>query len=222
MQFCKQGSRFPRNTGMYVQNYTLQQLFIILNFYKYLKNLFCTAKHAINFITNCASLITSCPQVIIPPHNNYRQRNHWQTRQNIYKFRNLFIAAVQFTTDNRFIVKWCQPLFILLLDWQKTYYRVTHGNLTSFECVVLSRQARGGGGEMVGIPFLWVSHFQQDGATAHTANQSMTVVRNMFPRHLISRFRDVPWPLVLPIFQCVIFSFGGTWNRVFTLTNPAR
>ena len=36
--------------------------------------------------------------------------------------------------------------------------------------------------------------FQQDGATAHTANEPMTIVRNMFPGHLISRFGDVPWP----------------------------
>ena len=35
--------------------------------------------------------------------------------------------------------------------------------------------------------------FQHDGATAHTANESMTSVRNMFPGHLISRFGDVPW-----------------------------
>ena len=62
---------------------------------------------------------------------------------------------------------------------------------------------------MVGILFHWVGHLQQDGATAHTANESMTIVRNMFPGHLISRFGDVRGPLALPIFQRVIFSFGG-------------
>jgi len=35
---------------------------------------------------------------------------------------------------------------------------------------------------------------QQDGATAHNANDSMTIILNMFPGHLISRFGDVPWP----------------------------
>ena len=64
--------------------------------------------------------------------------------------------------------------------------------------------------------------FQQDGATAHTANESMTIVRNMFPGHLFSLFGDVPWPLALTIFQRVIFSFGGIGNRVFTLINPVR
>ena len=36
--------------------------------------------------------------------------------------------------------------------------------------------------------------FQQDGVTAHTARASMTVVRQMFPQHVVSRFGDVPWP----------------------------
>ena len=115
-------SRSPRNTGMCIHNYTVQQPFIILNFCMYLKNLFCSAKHAINFITNCASHITSCPQVIIPLHNNCRQHTQWQTKQNIYKFRNLFIATVHFTTHHSFTVKWCQPLIILLLEWLKTQY----------------------------------------------------------------------------------------------------
>jgi len=38
----------------------------------------------------------------------------------------------------------------------------------------------------------------------------MTTVRNIFPGHLISRFGDVPWdPLSLPIFQHLIFFWGG-------------
>ena len=36
--------------------------------------------------------------------------------------------------------------------------------------------------------------FQQDGATAHTANVSMTVIREAFPGCLISRNGDIPWP----------------------------
>ena len=36
--------------------------------------------------------------------------------------------------------------------------------------------------------------FQQDGATAHTARASMTVVRQMFPQHVVLRFGDVPCP----------------------------
>ena len=64
--------------------------------------------------------------------------------------------------------------------------------------------------------------FQEDCATAHTANESMTIVRNMFPGHLISRFGDVPWPPRSPdLSTCDFFFFGGIWNRVFKLTNPS-
>ena len=62
---------------------------------------------------------------------------------------------------------------------------MTHGNLTSFEWVVLRTAPKNN------CANVW---FQQDGATAHTANESMTIVRNMFPGHLISRFGDMPWP----------------------------
>ena len=36
--------------------------------------------------------------------------------------------------------------------------------------------------------------FQQDEVTAHTERASMTVVQQMFPQHVVSRFGDVPWP----------------------------
>jgi len=51
--------------------------------------------------------------------------------------------------------------------------------------------------------------FQQDGATAHTANDSMTIVRNTFPGHLISRFGDVPWPPRSPDLSTCDFFLGG-------------
>jgi len=40
-------------------------------------------------------------------------------------------------------------------------------------------------------------HFQQDGATAHTALNSMAVVREMFG-NVISRFGDIAWPALSP------------------------
>jgi len=60
--------------------------------------------------------------------------------------------------------------------------------------------------------------FQQDGATAHTANESMTIVRNMFPWHLISRFGDVPWPPRSPDLSTCDFFFlwGYLKSRVYT------
>jgi len=47
--------------------------------------------------------------------------------------------------------------------------------------------------------------FQQDGATAHTARASMTVVRQMFPQHVVTRFGDVPWPPRSTRFVCLRF-----------------
>ena len=38
---------------------------------------------------------------------------------------------------------------------------------------------------------LW---FQQEGATPHTARETMAILRAAFPGRLISRFGDVPWP----------------------------
>ena len=58
--------------------------------------------------------------------------------------------------------------------------------------------------------------FQQDGATAHTANESITIVRNMFPGHLISRFGDVPWtPRSPDLSTCDFFLWGYLKSRVY-------
>jgi len=70
---------------------------------------------------------------------------------------------------------------------------------------------------VVGILFLLVGDFQQDGATAHTANESMTIVRNMFPGHLISRFGEEPWPPHSPdLSTCDFFLWGYLKSRVYT------
>jgi len=58
-------------------------------------------------------------------------------------------------------------------------------------------------------------HFQQDGATAHTAQNSVAVVREMFGT-VISRFGDIAWParspdLTVPEF----FLWGFLKDRVF-------
>ena len=92
-----------------------------------------------------------------------------------------------------FILVTCRSQFLL--------YRVTHGNLTSFEWVVLRTRRR-----RINCASVW---FQQDGATAHAANESMTIVRYMFPGHLISRFGDVPWPPRSPDLSTCDFFWGG-------------
>jgi hypothetical protein len=48
--------------------------------------------------------------------------------------------------------------------------------------------------------------FQQDGATAHRARASMSVLREIFPQHVISRGGDVRRPARLPdLSGCVYF-----------------
>ena len=55
--------------------------------------------------------------------------------------------------------------------------------------------------------------FQQDGATAHTARASMSVLGEMFKQHIISRGGDVPWPSRLP----VITFYGVSEKQSFHL-----
>jgi hypothetical protein len=66
--------------------------------------------------------------------------------------------------------------------------------------------------------------FQQDGATSHTARMSMEKLREIFPHHLISRFRDLNWPSRSPDSQPpplpYYFLWGYLKSRVFG-TRPA-
>jgi len=58
--------------------------------------------------------------------------------------------------------------------------------------------------------------FQQEGATAHTTRASMTVVRQMFPQHIVSRFGDVPWPPRSPdLTACDFFLWGYLKSKVY-------
>ena len=58
--------------------------------------------------------------------------------------------------------------------------------------------------------------FEQDGATAHTARALMTVVRQMFPQHIVSRFGDVPWPPRSPdLAACNFFLWGYLKSKVY-------
>jgi len=58
--------------------------------------------------------------------------------------------------------------------------------------------------------------FQQDGPTAHTARASMTVVRQMSPQHVVSRFGDVPWPPRSPdLSACNFFLWSYLKSKVY-------
>jgi len=60
---------------------------------------------------------------------------------------------------------------------------------------------------------LW---FLQDGATVHTAEISMQVLRTVFPGRFISRFGDITCPARSPhIAEAVYFLWGYVNNRVY-------
>lgn len=63
--------------------------------------------------------------------------------------------------------------------------------------------------------------FQQDGATPHTARETMALLRDFFLNKLISRFGDIPWPPSSPdITPMDFFLWGYLKSKVYE-TNPA-
>lgn len=58
--------------------------------------------------------------------------------------------------------------------------------------------------------------FQQDGATAHTARQSLALVKDMFPGHVISLRGDIGWPPRSPdLTPCDFFLWGYLKSKVY-------
>jgi hypothetical protein len=58
--------------------------------------------------------------------------------------------------------------------------------------------------------------FQQDGATALTARISMQAVREIFPKHVMSRLGDVAWPPRSPdLSACDFFLWGYLKQKVY-------
>ncbi|KAL0868271.1 hypothetical protein ABMA27_007802 [Loxostege sticticalis] len=65
----------------------------------------------------------------------------------------------------------------------------------------------------LGLEHIW---FQQDGATAHTARDTMDLVRDAFPGRVISRFGDLPWPARSPdLTSPDFFLWGFLKSRVY-------
>ena len=52
--------------------------------------------------------------------------------------------------------------------------------------------------------------FQQDRATSHTTRVNMSILRDRFPRQVISRFGDVEWPAMSPDLSPLDFFCGDT------------
>ena len=68
------------------------------------------------------------------------------------------------------------------------------------------------------IECLQTTWFQQDGATAHTANISKNRLQQLFPGRLISPFGDIHWPSRSPDLSVLdFFFFGATSRKSFPL-----
>ena len=58
--------------------------------------------------------------------------------------------------------------------------------------------------------------FQQDGATAHTSRRSLSLLREMFPGHVISLRDDIGWPPRSPALTlCDFFLWGYLKAKVY-------
>ena len=71
--------------------------------------------------------------------------------------------------------------------------------------------------EYLDMQSLW---FQQDGATPHTAMETMAILRAAFPGRLILRFGDVSWPPLSPDLTLQIYSYGRYLKGKFYLDMP--
>jgi hypothetical protein len=63
--------------------------------------------------------------------------------------------------------------------------------------------------------------FQQDGATSHTARDSVAAVRNLFHNHVISRYGDITWLAMSPDLSAYdFFLWGYLKSQVFKAPAP--
>ena len=77
------------------------------------------------------------------------------------------------------------------------------------------------GPEFAPHPVTEEKFFQQDGATSHTARDSVAVVRNLFPNHVISIYGDITWPARSPnLSACDFFPWGYLKTQVLKAPAP--
>jgi hypothetical protein len=77
------------------------------------------------------------------------------------------------------------------------------------------------GPELACHPVTEETFSQQDGATSHTARDSMAAVRNLFPNRVISRYGDITGPARSPnLSACDFFLWGYLKSQVFKAPAP--
>jgi hypothetical protein len=91
---------------------------------------------------------------------------------------------------------------------------VTSERYVEILCNVCEQELRRRG---INLSSVW---FQQDGATAHTARASMTVLREMFPHHVIYRGGDIPWPARSPDLSARDYFLWGCLKSKVLISKP--
>ena len=72
-----------------------------------------------------------------------------------------------------------------------------------------------------GLPVNRTTYFQQHGATSHTANIAMNILRPLFPGHLISSYGDIECPAISPdLSVCDIYLWGLLKSVVYSAPSP--
>ena len=94
-------------------------------------------------------------------------------------------------------------------------YRVTHGNLTSFEWVVLRTAPKRNKLCQCVVSTRWCHSVHCKRVNDHCSKHVSRAPHFLFWRRAVA-------PSLSRSFDVWFFFFGGIWNRVFTLTNPVR
>ena len=104
---------------------------------------------------------------------------------------------------------------IMLLVVHYAMYRVTHGNLTSFEWAVLRTAPKKNKLCQCVVSTGWCHSAHCKRVNVHCSKHVSRAPHFPFRRSAVA-------PLLSQSFNGWFFSLGSIWNRMFTLTNPIR
>ena len=147
--------------------------------------------------------------------SSYSNYVYWITAlflkvRNGYMFRIAEVAIISLSIKTILRNVYCCSLqFYYLKFYSRWYYaKLTQKKRELFNAYVEVLQSFVASA-LNSFPQLHGAWFQQDGATSHTARQSMAAVRELFGNHVISRFGDIPWPPRSPdLSVCDFFLVG--------------
>ena len=155
---------------------------------------------------------TECPKVkVIPAQSNSRCNFELEmacTCDQYAEVTELWWSAILLFTFYYFCLTWIKNV----IEWK---YSVTHGNLTSFEWVVLRTAPKKNKLCQCVVSTRWCHSAQCKRVNDHCSKHVSRAPHFPFRRRAVA-------PSFSRSFNVWFFFFGGIWNSVFTLTNPVR